>query len=201
MAYSTDEQKRIRAFYKRRITKYGIHSPRALAWDSKESQKARLETILELGNFDNKSVLDIGCGTGDLIPLLEERCSNFKYRGIDINADFITEAKKRYPSHNFSSGEFLCAKNKAADYIFASGVLTYKIDNYKERYFELVKEMFDSAVLGVAFNMLNEQHHSSKGLFATYSIPEVEGFCRGLTDKLIVRQDYLPRDFTVYLYH
>jgi len=45
-----------------------------------------------------ESVLDIGCGYGDLIPFLEEAAS---YIGIDVRCDRITHCKSQYPDYTF----------------------------------------------------------------------------------------------------
>lgn len=45
-----------------------------------------------------ESVLDIGCGYGDLIPFVEEAAS---YIGIDVRDESITHCKSRYPDYIF----------------------------------------------------------------------------------------------------
>lgn len=50
-----------------------------------------------------KSVLDIGCGSGALIPFLEKGSS---YIGIDIREDRINRLKSRYPNHTFYRMDF-----------------------------------------------------------------------------------------------
>lgn len=46
--------------------------------------------------YSCRSVLDIGCGTGDFASLFNKE----EYLGIDINKEYIAYAKKTYP-HNF----------------------------------------------------------------------------------------------------
>lgn len=46
---------------------------------------------------DGSSVLDLGCGYGDLAPYYANRCT---YVGIDSNASYIAEAKSRNSDNN-----------------------------------------------------------------------------------------------------
>lgn len=50
---------------------------------------------------DGQSVLDLGCGYGDVAHFYADRC---KYLGIDSNPSYINEAKRRNQSNN---AEFL----------------------------------------------------------------------------------------------
>jgi ubiquinone/menaquinone biosynthesis C-methylase UbiE len=50
--------------------------------------------------YNCHSVLDIGCGTGDFASLFDKK----EYLGIDINKDYISYARKKYP-HSFVSGD------------------------------------------------------------------------------------------------
>jgi cyclopropane fatty-acyl-phospholipid synthase-like methyltransferase len=52
---------------------------------------------------DGLSVLDLGCGYGDVAFFYSERCS---YLGIDSNSDYISEAKRRNAG---SKAEFIVA--------------------------------------------------------------------------------------------
>lgn len=75
----------------------------ALDWD--ESQPVNREQIIHnlLTNFDEKirlhrSILEIGTGTGALIPILGERYPSAKVTSIDIAHNMLTRAKKRAPN-------------------------------------------------------------------------------------------------------
>jgi len=49
-------------------------------------------------------VIDLGCGYGRVIDFLPDTVT--EYLGIDVCPEFIEEAKKLYPSHNFILGDF-----------------------------------------------------------------------------------------------
>lgn len=53
-------------------------------------------------------LLDVGCGYGDVIPYLPY-C---RYCGVDIIEDFVSEAQRRYPSHEFRVANLLFFEEK-----------------------------------------------------------------------------------------
>jgi len=64
-------------------------------WDEKDKQKAKMELASSL--IVGRSVLDIGCGTGDLYRYLQY----VTYMGIDQSSDMIERARFRNPSAEF----------------------------------------------------------------------------------------------------
>ena len=85
-----------------------------------------VEDYLDLN--PNQSLLDFGCGPGDILEFLPE----VDYTGIDIDPIYIEKAKAKY-GHR---GEFICSKleeldlpsGKAYDYVIATGVLHHMDD-------------------------------------------------------------------------
>lgn len=201
MTYTDDEKERLLGFYNGLIAEHGPYSPKAVSWENESSKRVRLSVLSEVGNLNNRSILDMGCGFGDLYDQLRTRHKDFSYTGIDINPVLISTAKEKYPGVDFQALDFGEYKGGTTDFILSSGALSFKIDNYKEKYFSVIKHMFETAKVAVAFNMLDSSQHVNDDTFAAYSVPEVYDFCSTLTNKLAVRHDYLPHDFTVYMYH
>lgn len=50
-------------------------------------------------------ILDIGCGNGHHVALLNK--NGYKAEGLDKSEAMITTAKKKYPNHNFKTGDAL----------------------------------------------------------------------------------------------
>ncbi len=75
------------------------------------------------------SIVDFGCGAGDLIPYLQEKIHIKSYIGLDVNFDSIYSAKKIYPHFSFSGikGEnsYNLGATNSQDAIFLVGVLQY----------------------------------------------------------------------------
>ena len=201
MTYSRDDTERLLSFYNNLIAKYGVNDPRSLSWRGEISEAKRFFVLCEVGNLQNASVLDVGCGFGDLYQFLSKHGSNFSSKGIDVNPKMIEAAHLKCPNVDFEIadiGEYIGPKT---DYVLASGVLSFKIPDYKKIYFDYIKKMFEISNIATAFNMLNAQYHNDDDIYVAWSIPEVQGLCAQLTDKITLRQDYLSQDFTMYLSH
>lgn len=92
----------------------------------------------DLKFLENKSVLDIGCGTGTLTEYINPK----GYLGIDINPDFIKLAKKKYPGFNFKVINIVDEKfpQDGFEYIFIMNVLHHLTDKQIKRMFKKIKE-------------------------------------------------------------
>jgi len=200
MKFSKEDKKRIKNYYRSCLRQYGIYSADALGWAGLNSQIVRFKALLKVGNLEGKRILDVGCGLGDLYHFLSLNYNHFEYLGIDLVPEFIEKAKIKYPQGDFLNKDILDFKSESFDFVLSSGAMTFKIPNYKEKYFEMIKKMFQLSSLGTAFNMLNKEGHVDDDLYTAYDIEEITSFCYSLTQKLKIIKDYSPQDFTVFLY-
>ena len=205
MQYDKEDKNNLLEYYKKLITEHDDNSSQAQGWASNETENTRFKIFTKIGDLNNSSILDVGCGFGDLYDFLKKKDLNFTYKGIDINPEMIKVARDKHQDVYFETVDF-CAYNleEKFDYVFCSGALSFKIKNYKQFYFNYIEKMFELSNIGIAFNMLNSKNNvnsEDEKLFATYSISEVEEFCSNLTKKITILQDYLPNDFTFFLYH
>jgi trans-aconitate methyltransferase len=78
--------------------------------------------ISTVGDLSGCTLLDIGCGYGDLKRYLNQIYSNFTYIGIDQMPEFISEAKNRYgdcPDTYFYETYFTTVEFPNVDYVIA----------------------------------------------------------------------------------
>lgn len=66
------------------------------------------------GSLEGKRIADVGCGTGSLLEILPGNC---RYVGIDLNPDYIRQAKKQYPGR----GDFHCVGVEKLDSVSEVG--------------------------------------------------------------------------------
>ena len=101
-------------FHRHRIAEFGIDSVRSLGWVSETSQANHFEAISQAADFNNISVLDLGCGTGDLKAFLDARFSGLSYLGIDQVAEFVeTEVDVREQECALATRQHPCARGHA----------------------------------------------------------------------------------------
>lgn len=193
-----DDQKRLRDFYEDALKTYGT-DPRSVHWASEESQKVRFEVLNKVADLSGKRILDVGCGLGDLYKFFITKEILVNYTGIDIVPAFIDRARERFPGATFRVADIFSV-NEQYDYVLASGALNFAVADSKEYYFAIIKKMFECSQRGLAFNMLNRAEHANDETYVSYDIDEVVAYCKTLTDNVVVVADYLPWDFTVYMY-
>ena len=182
----------------------GSNDAERVGWGSVDSQQERFRILTEIGDLNNSSVLDVGCGLGSFQDYIDDACSNCVYTGVDINHNMIQEARKRHPSTEFIQADIASdvhiLKDRKFDYVFLSGALNLSADSHKDSIDRIVKEMFVLSNKGVAVNFLS--------MFSDYLAPG-EYYCNpevilqlafSITKSVVLRHDYMSHDFTIYLY-
>lgn len=197
-----DDNRRTRDYFSTNLARFGAEV-RAVDWGNVESQRLRFKVLAEVGKLHNSSLLDVGCGIGDLYGWLKQENIATRYCGIDITPEMTTIAKKRFPDVDFSVGNMLDGEqlpNQKYDFVIASGIFYLRQNAPLEYLQTVVTAMFKAARIAVAFNSLSTWFEAKEsGEF--YADPlETVRFCRTLTPWVCLRHDYHPRDFTVFLY-
>jgi SAM-dependent methyltransferase len=198
-----DEERKVLDFYAQRWEQYG-YDTRSLGIGSRESQEIRFDVLTRIGDLRNASVLDVGCGFGDLRAFLEKKGIPVRYTGLDLQPAFIEEARRRHPGD-----EFICADvgqfepKQPPDYVLISGTFNVKFREDQEAWvFRILRRLFGLARCGVGINMLSTYYdpgHFRDDMF--YCPPErALAEAHAITRWVTLRHDYLPHDFTLYLY-
>jgi len=190
--------------YSERFQEHG-YAPETLGWN-KGRQPVRFDVLTEFGDLSGKTILDIGCGFGDLNKTLRAKWGeSYTYIGVELVENLVKEARERYPEPNvrFIHGEFLDdAIQVEADVAIASGVFNYRFedtDNYAfaeatmQKAFALCKD-------GLAFDFLSDRvdyelphtFHSNPG--------RILDMAASLSRNMVLRNDYIPFEFALYLY-
>lgn len=189
----------VQGFHRSRI---GNDSMRALGYRDAESQQQRFLAMLDWGSLDACSVLDLGCGYGDLRPFLAEHYTDTIYLGVDFLKEFVDEAHERYghlANTQFFQADFLTVGLPEVDCVIASGSLNYRSKNELHPW-QTISKMWEVAQKGVIINLLNARHFEAGTLLGGYDPEQVLTFCRQLDPNARLRDDYLPDDFTIYMH-
>lgn len=183
--------------YHTSFQKYGV-SPKSLKWKTQEAAEKRYIALTENIDFENKSILDLGCGFGDIIPFIENKAKNFNYTGVDITKEFIQEAKELYPNHKFIEGDFMNDELRDFDIILACGPLnSLSIDVSARK--KIIKKFFNKSKKIFAFNMAGgEREEERKGIFYVNYL-DILKYCLTLTNKITFKTGYAYKDFTIVM--
>lgn len=186
--------------YTKLVDAHGL-THQSLDWGSETSQHKRFKILAEIGLMHNDSVLDIGCGLGDLFGWLKDNSyESIQYKGIDITEALINQARVKYPNAVFEAVNVLDGVyNAESDYVFASGVFAKRNTDTTNFAKAMIEKMYRLARKGVAFNSLSAFSENLSADDNPLHPYEVLDFCRTLSPWAILRMDYHPHDFTIYI--
>lgn len=189
---------RIQDFHRYRL---GLTPQKELGWADQDSQLARFGAICSWGDLSDCTVLDFGCGYGDLRPFINDRFENVNYLGVELMPEFINEAILRYgeiPNTSFIQGEFLKLDLPQVDVVLASGSLSYRNENPLHTQITLSR-MWEIASKGIAFNMLDASVSESNSVVVSRDPEQILAYCRNLDPNAELVTGYLPEDFTILM--
>ncbi len=186
-------------FYEGRYRTYG-YDPRSLGWIV-GTQQVRFKQLASIGDLDGCSVLDVGCGFGDLYGYLLAKGIDVEYTGIDLNPAFITIARKVYPGGRFIIGDFEEERFRGRfDWAFESGIFNLKIKNTTEFVRNALKKMFALSRRGLAADFLSSRTLIMDGSMYYQDPEEMRYFCHSLSDRVVLKSGYRFGEFCVYVY-
>ncbi|GAH21686.1 unnamed protein product [marine sediment metagenome] len=138
-------------------------------WDGRAQQKAKMRLVASL--VVGKSVLDIGCGTGDLYPYLK----GVKYLGVDQSEDMLKRAKARNPSAKFVSQNLYDMHLPKFDTVVALDLLHHQPD-IEPGFSTLMKNANKCVIFSIWINDRDRhhprQHKGSRGEIITWYTEE-----------------------------
>lgn len=157
-------------------------------------QRKRFEVLRELGALDGRTVLDLGCGGGDFYLFLKEAGCRPLYTGVDRDPEAVARCRARFggdPSCGFEAGDVLEYQPSAPfDFVIAGGLEAT----------DALARVFSWCTIGAAasFVSLRPLGASQRGRYVDPAAT-VKTALR-LTPSLRLAHDYLPGDFTLFLY-
>lgn len=197
----------LRERYRRRFSQYG-YDPRTLGWNA-GSQRVRFEAVLEgLREEDYPSVLDVGCGFGDLLTVLRARGWRGRYTGIDLVPELIDEARRRHADDGDAS--FACseitaiARERASAMAVAIGIFNHRLHRDNMEFVrEMIAVMWASSTEVVVCDFLSttsEPDRRRDDLF--YADPgALLAEAHVHSRRAMLHHAYMPFEFQVKIWH
>jgi SAM-dependent methyltransferase len=203
MKHAKQDQEKIAEKYSMRYEEFG-YSPKSLFWN-KGKQNLRFNILTSQFELEGKSILDIGCGFGDLTQFLEQKTTNYSYFGIDITKAFIIEANKRFANEkiHFKHGDFLNENiEENFDIAIASGTFNIKFENEDNYTFveSVIKKALSFCEIGIAFDFISDKVDFRDSQTFYYAPERVLSIAYKYSRNIIVRNDYMPFEFALFVF-
>jgi len=201
----TMNRSEIKKYYTEKFSKFGA-TARGVDWEDENSQRLRFRILSEIGDLQGASVLDVGCGNGEMLQWFSRQGLRVAYTGIDMADSMIQFAQKRYGDKGtFLQGDILEAELKPVDYCFASGTFHVKGAAGHEEWFAYVKDaltrMFNLSRRGMAVNFMTSfVDYREDHLFYLSPYDLLHFSMSELTRSITLRHDYPLWEYAAYFY-
>jgi SAM-dependent methyltransferase len=209
---------KIAEYFEGLLERHGDHYL-SLDWKSKESQLLRFSVLLDILSFAKKkqdfSILDVGCGLGHFYEFLlnTSLINNMKisYTGIDISKKMVDFAKRKFPAVNFQTMDIIGDKlDRKFDYVVSSGIFNVKmadLKTHKESVRKMISRMYQMSRFGTSINfmvqsavyLVPQDRDPDTDKYVFFSEEEVVFWVKPIAERYVLRRDYYPGDFTVYM--
>jgi len=200
----------IRKHYVHRITpdrkNYDV-----LDWAGPDTQIARFEVLIQNVDLAGLSLLDVGCGLGDLAGFLRRRNLPVHYTGVDVIEEMLARARQEHPQERFvcadvftDSDSFVSAtgdnplQGETFDVVFCSGTLNLNLGNNLEFLPFALRQMKRYAQKYLAVNFLRARDPFHDPVYFYYRPTDVQAALDTIAGirRVEIIDNYLPNDFT-----
>lgn len=191
--------KAIRDHYGPRISD-GRRNHEVLDWSDAAAQQARFAALVDNVPLAGKSILDVGCGLGDLLAYLAGRDIDCRYTGADIVPEMIAAARQRHPEARFVCLDIFAEDALAPgafDVVFCSGTFNLDLGNSAEFLPCALHRLLTLARRYLVFNLLHVRTGRKHKQCAYHDPADVLAMLEPLGCESRLIDDYLPNDFTV----
>jgi SAM-dependent methyltransferase len=194
----------VERYYSKKLAEHGS-TPRGVDWNDERSQTIRFERLLEaVGEEDQFSINDYGCGYGALVDHLVDRGSDFRYTGYDISPAMVEEAARRHTDESRATFTDDLGVVAPADFTVASGVFNVKLGTpaaeWRRFVLAMIEEIAGLSIRAMSFNALTS--HTDPGrrrpdLYYADPAELLDHCLRRYSRDVVLFHDYELYEFTV----
>ncbi len=184
-------------FYRNALERYG-HNAQGAHWESARSQRVRFAVLRRLlpADLSALSLVDVGCGLGDLFRYLEVQGDRpGGYVGIDVVEPMVEIARLR-TGEEVLLLDALRDPLPGADYYLCSGAMN-TLTREETRLF--IERCLAASRLGFVFNLLRGEDDCDT--FNYWEPQDIETLARELGAECAIETGYMHRDFSAALRH
>ena len=189
----------IRDHYEPRLAAGGA-SHEVLDWASRDGQLARLRALCCNVDLAGKSLLDVGCGLGDLWKHLKSCGIEADYTGVDLLEKMVAAARERHPDARFVCADVFAEgvfEPDSFDVAFASGPFNLNLGNNEAFLEAAIPRLRELTREAVVFNLLHHRGRDDDPRYFYYDPDRVAAMLERHGCDVELLDDYLPQDFTV----
>jgi SAM-dependent methyltransferase len=193
--------------YRKRWIEYG-NDPRTLGWN-KDCQWVRFEAVFEgLRPDEFGSVLDVGCGFGDLLSYLRWRGWKGRYVGIDLVSELIQEACRLHSQD--AASEFVCADvarvspDQRCELAVAIGAFNHRVVQGNVDFIkETMEKMWTLSSRAIACDFLSTSSDPERRAPNLYYADPVQIFAMAAhySRRVMLHHAYMPFEFQIKAWH
>jgi len=187
--------------YNSRFDEFG-RQIKTVGWGCEKDQKLRFEVLFRGLNPKGKTILDVGCGLGDLIKFLEEKTDgDFQYIGIDVAEKLISDAISTHfkSGREFYTGDIFAVTLPKIDIAVLSGALSLKVDGIQQYAFKTMKKMFEISQEAACLNFLSRYVDFELEKNQHYQPEEVFSRAKEFSKRVNLINDYPLYEFTIQM--
>ncbi|WP_319416264.1 class I SAM-dependent methyltransferase [Marispirochaeta aestuarii] len=198
-----DSLRRLKEHYEPRIRPESM-GYEILDWEDQESQFCRFDVLVRKIDLSGKSLLDLGCGVGDLCSYLQQKGIEASYTGVDILEKMILEARRRCPPGRFIKADLLRENpfgNERFQVAFCSGIFNLETGDNERLLDAYLTRLQDLTTEAVVINLLSIASRDQQDKYHYFDPDSVIKRAGGLFPLAEIEAGYLSNDFTLVCRH
>jgi SAM-dependent methyltransferase len=198
------DRKELVARYEERLAQHG-QRPEALGWSRPDLQRRRFAALsMPILAQPSSSVLDIGCGFADLHAYLLANGWRGAYTGVDVVPGLLEGARRLHPELELRELDFSEQPTAvgAHDFVVASGIFNGRLrhEDHPAYVNRVLRAMFGHARVAACADFLSTWVNYQKPENWHADPNEWLAIGQNMTRRVVIRHDYLPFEFALYLY-
>ena len=187
--------------YNARFERFG-RDIRTVGWGSSAGQLLRFEVLFRGLDPKGKTILDVGCGLGDLVPYLKERTAgDFTYIGVDIAERLVADAKQINGGERCSylHGDVFREDLPQVDIAVLSGAMSLRTEGIIDDAQRTIERMYSLSREAACLNFMSKYADYELEKNQHYQPETVFAWARRVSRRVNLLHDYPLYEFTIQL--
>jgi SAM-dependent methyltransferase len=195
------DKKQLESRYLERLSRDGAVA--AALGEPKRRQNYYFHFLLDAPQFAAcDSILDVGCGYGDLATFLRGRGWEGRYVGIDVVPALIEAGRAKHPGTDLRVLDIESEPlDEKFDWVTCIGALsgnTTEVDHLAHLG-SMLRAMWSKCRRGISFNLLSPYVDFKSPVHAHPPIGAIIDLVHDLSRRFVLRNDYMPFEYALHI--